>query len=65
VLSARTQDVVLQASGPAVKVPVGSGGGQLAPGKRYLVNLVVTSRAGDQVATARQQVSSLLDVPDC
>lgn len=34
VLSARTQDVVLEASGPSIKLEVGEGQGKLPAGRR-------------------------------
>lgn len=36
VLSARTQDVIEEASGPSVKLQIGSGQGQLPDGRRYV-----------------------------
>jgi len=65
VLSARTQDVVHEASGPLVKLEVGQGPGKIPDGRRYLVNLVVTATAGGVSASTKETVSGVLDVPAC
>jgi hypothetical protein len=47
VLSARTQDVIQEASGPSVKLQIGSGQGQLPDGRRCVELLL--ARAVDHV----------------
>ena len=64
-LSARTQDVIAEAAGPVVKLEVGPGAGKVPEGRRYTVNLVVTSQAGGQVANQKVPVGGVLEVPDC
>ena len=63
--SARTQDVVQEASGPSVKLEIGQGTNQLPGGRRYTVDLLVTSQAGGQVSSSRETLTSVVDVPAC